>query len=143
MLMNPICNCLSLRQATRRVTQLYDQALAPLDLRATQLSMLRTIDQLGTTALNPLAEAMVMDRATLGHNVRPLQARGLVRLAVGKDRRSREVSLTRKGRATLAEGWKLWRRAQTAFERELGPDTAATLRGLLHRVAATEFALAP
>jgi hypothetical protein len=26
--MNPLCNCLSLRQATRRVTQLYDQALA-------------------------------------------------------------------------------------------------------------------
>ncbi|WP_428673546.1 MarR family winged helix-turn-helix transcriptional regulator [Reyranella sp.] len=139
--MNPICNCLSLRQATRRVTQLYDRALAPLDLRATQLSILRVIDQLGTTALNPLAEAMVMDRATLGHNVRPLQARGLVRLAVGKDRRSREVSLTRKGRETLAEGWTLWHRAQNAFERELGPDTAATLRGLLHRVSATEFAL--
>ncbi len=82
--MNPICNCLSLRQATRRVTQLYDQALAPLDLRATQLSMLRTIDQFGTIALNPLAEAMVMDRATLGHNVRPLQARGLVRLCGGQ-----------------------------------------------------------
>ena len=89
--MNPICNCLSLRQATRKVTQLYDQALAPLDLRATQLSLLRMIDQLGPSALNPLAEAMVMDRATLGHNVRPLEARGLVRLAVGKDRRSREV----------------------------------------------------
>ena len=141
MLMNPICNCFSLRQATRRVTQLYDQALAPLDLRATQLSMLRTIDQLGAIALNPLAEAMVMDRATLGHNLRPLQARGLVRLAVGKDRRSREVSLTKKGRETLAEGWKHWRRAQNAFEVELGPDTAATLRGLLHRVSAAAFAL--
>jgi len=139
--MNPICNCLSLRQATRRVTQLYDQALAPLDLRATQISMLRMIDRLGPVALNPLAEAMVMDRATLGHNVRPLQARGLVRLAVGKDRRSREVSLTRKGRETLAEGWKLWRKAQKVFERELGPDTAATLRALLHRVSATEFSL--
>ena len=139
--MNPICNCLSLRQATRRVTQLYDQALAPLDLRATQLSMLRTIDQLGAIALNPMAAAMVMDRATLGHNMRPLQARGLVRLAVGKDRRSREVSLTKKGRETLAEGWKHWRRAQNVFEKELGPDTAATLRGLLHRVSAAEFAL--
>ena len=139
--MDPICNCLSLRQATRRVTQLYDQAVAPLGLRATQVSLLRVIDRFGTTTLNPLAEAMVMDRATLGHNVRPLQARGLVRLAVGKDRRSREVSLTRKGRATLAEGWKLWRKAQNAFERELGADTAAALRGLLHRVSATEFAL--
>ena len=137
--MNPICNCLSLRQASRRVTQLYDRALAPLDLKATQLSMLRTIDQLGPTTLNALAEAMVMDRATLGHNVRPLQARGLVRLAVGSDRRSREVSLTQKGRKTLAEGWKHWRRAQNAFETEIGPDTAATLRRLLHRVSATAF----
>ena len=142
--MDPICNCLSLRQATRRVTQLYDQALAPLDLRATQLSMLRMIDQLGTTALNPLAEAMVMDRATLGHNVLPLQARGLVRLAVGKDRRSREVSLTRKGGATLAEGWKLWRRAQNAPSNgNSGRPPPRQLRGLLHRVSATEFALEP
>ena len=139
--MNPICNCLSLRQAARRVTQLYDQALAPLDLRATQLSLLRTIDQLGVIALNPLAEAMVMDRATLGHNVRPLQARGLVRLAVGKDRRSRQVSLTKKGRKTLAEGWRHWHRAQSVFEKELGPDTAATLRGLLHSVSAAAFTL--
>jgi hypothetical protein len=47
MLMNPLCNRLSLRQAARRVSQLCDQALAPLDLRATQLSMLRKIDRLG------------------------------------------------------------------------------------------------
>jgi len=75
MLMNPSCNRLSLRQATRRVTQLCDQALAPLDLRATQLSMLREIDRLGPIALNPLAEAMVMDRATPDHNVRSLEMR--------------------------------------------------------------------
>jgi hypothetical protein len=66
MLMNPLGNRLSLRQATRRVAQLCDQALAPLDLRATQLSMLREIDRLGPIALDPLAEAMVMDRASQG-----------------------------------------------------------------------------
>ena len=77
--MNPLCNRLSLRQATRRVTQLCDQALAPLDLWATQLSMLREIDRLGPIALNPVAEAMVMDRTTPDHNVRSLEMRGLVR----------------------------------------------------------------
>jgi DNA-binding MarR family transcriptional regulator len=142
MLMNPLCNCLSLRQATRRVTQLYDQALAPLDLRATQLSLLREIDRLGPIALNPLAEAMVMDRATLGHNIRPLEMRGLVRLAVGADRRSRQVTLTRRGRALLARAWKLWRKAQAVFEQEIGAETSAMLRSLLHRVAATQFSLA-
>ena len=139
--MNTACNCLSLRQATRRVTQLYDQALAPLDLRATQFALLRAIERRGPIALNPLAEEMVLDRATLGHNVRPLQARGLVRLAVGKDRRSREVSITRAGRATIAEARKYWRRAQRAFEGELGADTSAMLRSVLQRVAAAEFPL--
>ena len=95
----------------------------------------------GPIALNPLAEEMVLDRATLGHNVRPLKARGLVRLAVGKDRRSREVSITRAGRATIAEARKYWRRAQRAFEGELGADTSAMLRSVLQRVAAAEFPL--
>ena len=52
--MNPSCNRLPPRQATRRVTQLCDRALAPLDLRATQLSMLREIDRLRPIALNPV-----------------------------------------------------------------------------------------
>jgi DNA-binding MarR family transcriptional regulator len=137
--MNPSCNCYSLRRATRRVTQLYDHTLAPLDLRATQLSLLREIDHHGPIALNRLADVMVMDRTTLGHNLRPLLERGLVRLVEGKDRRSREVSLTGKGRNILVRGWKLWQRAQDAFEARLGPETAAALRRLLHRVAAMEF----
>jgi len=140
--MNTACNCLSLRQATRRVTQLYDQALAPLDLRATQFALLSAIERRGPIALNPLAEEMVLDRATLGHNVRPLKARGLVRLAVGKDRRSREVSITRAGREMIAEARKYWRRAQRAFEDELGAGTSASLRAMLGRVAAAEFPLA-
>jgi len=136
---DPPCNCLSLRQATRRVTQLYDQAFAPIGLRATQYSLLNQIERLAPIALNPLAEAMVMDRATLGHNIRPLVARGLVRMAVGRDRRSREVSATAAGRDALALGRPLWRHAQAIFEGGIGPRDAAALRSLLHRVAATAF----
>src|SRR5260370_4847424 len=140
--MAPTCNCLSLRQATRRVTQLYDQALTPVGLRATQYSLLTQIEQLGPIALNPLAEAMVMDRATIGHNVRPLEARGLVQLVVGEDRRSREVSITQAGRELLVEARRLWRLAQRTFEKEIGREAATELRAVLNRVAATEFALA-
>lgn len=120
------------------MTQLYDRALAPTGLRATQLSLLREVERLGPVALNTLADEMVMDRATLGHNVRPLLAQGLLRLVVGQDRRRREVSLTPKGRRVLAEGWKLWRHAQDGFEKALGAGRAAELRALLHRVAALE-----
>ena len=84
---------------------------------------------------------MVMDRATLGHNVRPLEARRLLQLKVGVDRRRREVSLTKAGRDRLAEGRKLWRQAQRSFEAEIGRDTAATLRAMLHRIAEADFVL--
>lgn len=134
------CNCHSLRQATRRVTQLYDRLLAPLDLRATQYSLLTEVERLGPISLIPLAEALVMDRATLGHNVRPLEAQGYLTLSVGRDRRSREVSLTQAGRRVLAKAKPLWQRAQAIFEKELGVKQAAEMRAVLHRVASNEFA---
>jgi DNA-binding MarR family transcriptional regulator len=136
------CNCYALRQAARRVTQLYDQALAPLDLRATQYSLLAEIERLGPISLIPLAEAMVMDRATLGHNVRPLLARGYVNLSVGHDRRSREVSLTERGRKILHKARPLWQHAQAVFERDVGVEEAAQLRAQLDRVATREFVYA-
>ena len=136
------CNCYALRQATRRVTQLYDHLLAPLGLRATQYSLLIEVERRGPVSLIPLADAMVMDRATLGHNIRPLEADGYLALSVGRDRRSREVSLTKSGRKILAKAKPLWRRAQVIFEAEIGLKKAAGLRAVLNRVAASEFARA-
>jgi hypothetical protein len=45
------------------------------------------------------------------------------------------------GRELLVEARRLWRLAQRTFEKELGRKTASELRSVLHRVAATEFAL--
>lgn len=134
------CNCYALRRATRRVTQLYDHLLAPLGLRATQHALLIEIERRGPISLMPLADAMVMDRATLGHNIRPLEADGYLALSVGRDRRSREVSLTKSGRKILAKSKPLWQRAQAVFASEIGPKEAARLRTMLNRVAANEFA---
>ena len=90
--------------------------------------------------LKALAEKMVMDRATLGHNVRPLQARGWIALTVGADRRSRLVELTAAGRSVLQDARGLWREAQRSFEHAFGPQEAAELRTALGRVAAMEYA---
>ena len=57
------------------------------------------------------------------HRVVPVDAVDelvVVTLAVGQDRRRREVSLTAKGQRMLAEGWALWRQAQDGFERDAG-----------------------
>src|SRR5438046_10706649 len=72
------CNCLALRQATRHVTQFYDQCLAPSGLRTTQLSILAKLKRLGPLTINALARELVMDRTTLGRTMLPLERCGLI-----------------------------------------------------------------
>jgi DNA-binding MarR family transcriptional regulator len=89
-----------------------------------------------------LAEITVMDRSTLGRNLRPLQREGLIQLTVGKeDRRSRRIALTSKGRVLLKQGRQLWAKAQAAFEATYGAEHAARLRKELLQLAATDFTL--
>src|SRR5258707_12899178 len=90
-----ICNCGALRQAARRVTKLYDDALAPTGLGVNQFSILARLSRVGPSTIQDLARLLVMDRSTLGHLLRPLEKRGLVKLDVSEpDRRSCIVALT-------------------------------------------------
>ena len=68
-----LCNCLAVRQAARRVTQFYDRFLAPSALRTTQFSILSWLSRAGPMSIHALAQAMVMDRTTLGRNILPLE----------------------------------------------------------------------
>src|SRR4051812_27167217 len=83
------CNCYALRRASRRATQLYDQLLAPCGLRATQFSVLIEIQNRAPVPLGVLAKHMMMEAATIGKNLRPLEADGYVVITAGADRRSR------------------------------------------------------
>lgn len=129
---SPDCNCAALRQASRFVTRVYDQALAPCGLGINQFSILARLERLGPLMMQDLARALVMDRSTLGHLLRPLEARGLVGLATdAADGRCRVVSLTDTGRDRLAEARPLWEAAQVRFEQAFGVSRAAALRATL------------
>ncbi len=114
------CACFSLRKATRRVTQLYDEALKPAGIRATQLTVLAATSSAGPISVNRLAERIVMDRTTLTRNLKPLERDGLLTVRPGDDLRVREVSLTAKGRKTLDRAYPLWERVQARLREQLG-----------------------
>ena len=134
-----LCNCLALRQATRHVTQFYDQYLVPTGIRTTQFSILAKLKRSGPMTINALAEQMVMDRTTLGRNILPLEREGLISVTKGRaDRRSKELHLTDAGEATFRAAAKAWTKAQTRFETVFGGERAADLRELLHAVTASE-----
>ena len=134
------CNVTALRKATRHVSQLYDEMLAPSGLRATQRAILVYIARGGSPAMGELAAALVLDRTALNHNLKPLERDGLVAVTVDpSDRRSKRVQLTRRGEAKLAESQVAWRQAQARFEAAFGTKEAAHLRETLELIASLEF----
>lgn len=133
------CACFNLRKAARAVTQLYDDALRPTGLRATQFSLLTVIWAFGKASISQLAEEAVMDRTTLTRNLDLLEREGLVRIRAGEDARVREVELTRAAHAKLAEALPYWERAQAEMTKKLGANRMGRLLGdLAGAVAAAE-----
>src|ERR1700687_2551820 len=133
------CTCGSLRKASRRVSQFYDTALAPAGIKSTQYSILSEVYRgslRGPVTMCELATAMVMDRSTLGHNLKPLERDDLVTLRLSDDdRRKRYVELTKKGKLLLRKSRRLWQRAEGRFEKIFGKESAAELRAVLLNIA--------
>jgi DNA-binding MarR family transcriptional regulator len=134
------CNCTALRKATRRISQLYDTALAPSGLKTTQRAILAQIRRSEPATVGQLAEALVMDSGALAHTLKPLERDHLVAVAVDPDdRRNRLITLTRQGRAKLTETDALWARAQANFEAGFGRVKSAALRDALQFLISDHF----
>lgn len=134
------CNCLAVRQAARTITQFYDRHLAAAGLRTTQFGILAKLKRSGPISINALAAELVMDRTTLGRNIRPLERDGLVAVAADPtDGRSKVIRLTKAGDARLARARAGWAEAQAEFERAYGRKQAGDLRARLRAVVASDL----
>jgi DNA-binding MarR family transcriptional regulator len=132
------CGCFNLRRAARRVTQLYDHALAPSGLKATQFALLAVLggDNVGEgIAMTRLAEKLGMDRTTLTRNLAVVERNGLVTVRTGDDPRSRLVALTKAGRRALELAAPLWATAQAELVGHIGTGQKEFLE-LTRRLAA-------
>ena len=132
------CSATAMRKATRRLTQLYDDALARCGLRSTQFAILGELDFLkgSPPTMAELAKLLVMDRSALGHNLQPLLRDGLVVLKEDDaDRRRRYVTLTSQGRAKMKVAVKLWNEAEDRFRAVFGASRATALRATLLEIA--------
>ena len=118
----PACVCFNIRKAARAISQLYDDVLRPSGLRVTQFSILAVTRRLGPVTVTRLAEETVTDRTTLTRNLKVLGQQKLIRITPGHDRREREVTLTDRGGAALAQAYPFWKKIQAQVTQRLGPD---------------------
>jgi len=125
------CACHKIRMAARVVTRTYDDALRPVGLRATQVSLLAAIAAEGAMSITALARLIGMDRSTLTRNLAPLEKEGLLVLGNEGWRRSRDLDITAKGRARLKDAIPLWEGAQRRLRQDLGAERWADVHGSL------------
>lgn len=127
------CAFHNLRRASRAVTQVFDAYFDEIGLKATQFTVLAVLAHAGEASptVTALAESLVLEQSSLSRNLAVLERLGHVKLAPGSDdRRERIVTLTRAGRAMLAKGYPVWKRAQSAIAQELDGDLEGQLRAL-------------
>jgi DNA-binding MarR family transcriptional regulator len=121
------CTCFNLRKAARVVTQIFDNSMRTINLRATQFTLLALAFAHGPITVTRLSDELVADRTTLSRNLNPMEKSGLIRIEPGDDRRTRIVVITESGKRKLEEAYPLWKKAQQEIKEAMGGDKWGSL----------------
>jgi DNA-binding MarR family transcriptional regulator len=114
------CMCASFRRASRTLTQLYDKALRPLGLRATQFTILQALSRTGEISQGELGRILAIDSTTLTRTLRIMVREGWIADRSGQDRRERLLRLAKDGRHQFNRALPLWEKAQLQLRHQLG-----------------------
>jgi DNA-binding MarR family transcriptional regulator len=128
------CMCASFRRASRALTQLYDDALRPLGLRATQFTILQALSLAGEVSQGELAQMLAMDSTTLTRTLRIMSREGWIAERRGEDRRERLLRLAKAGRSQFNRALPSWEKAQAQLGRQLGEKRWHALMKLTNEV---------
>ncbi len=132
------CIAAATRAAARRLTQLYDEVMAPSNLRVTQYHLLSELERWpgSSPTVGELAELLTIERSALGQTLRPLERDGLIKMTRDvSDARRRLIVLTKAGKTALAKARVYWASAHAAFEAYFGETALADLRTTLRGIA--------
>lgn len=111
-LKSEMCTLHQLRRATRSAAKVFDSALADVELKSTQFTLLSALKKCPDITLSQMADILVMDRTTLTRNLKPLTNKGFINIKPGSDRRIKILELTSEGLHIVEEAFPLWKAAQ-------------------------------
>ena len=114
------CLCLHAQRAARALARRFDDAFRPLGLTNGQFSLMMSLNRPAPPDPGSVATLLSMDRTTLTAALKPLERRGLVKVAVdAKDRRGRRLTLTAHGLELLVRATPIWRQIHADLDRQL------------------------
>ena len=126
------CLCLHVQRAARALARRFDEELRPLGLTNGQFSLMMSLNRPEPPAMASVAALLAMDRTTLTAALKPLERRGLIKVAPDRaDRRSRRLTLTPHGKALLASAVPVWQKAHGDLESRFEDGDVDRLRSSL------------
>lgn len=131
------CAVLRTRKAARIVSRYYDEALRPLGIKNTQLSLLVAIKVGAPDSISAFADRMGIERTTLTRNLQLLEKKGFIEVGPEGYRRARAMRLLPFGQATLEKALPLWQQAQDTIEDKLGASHWQEAKAALDNLANT------
>jgi DNA-binding MarR family transcriptional regulator len=130
------CLCLHVQRAARALARRFDEELRPLGLTNGQFSLMMSLNRPEPPAMAAVAALLAMDRTTLTAALKPLERRGLIKVAPDRaDRRSRRLTLTPQGKALLATAVPVWQKTHQDLESQFEGGDVDRLRGSLRALS--------
>jgi DNA-binding MarR family transcriptional regulator len=126
--------CASLRRTSRALTQLYEDALRPTGLRATQFTVLQTLSLAGEITQGTLGQILAMDSTTLTRTLTIMGRHGWIAKRRGEDRREWRMRLSKVGETEFKRALPHWEKAQTRLRRQLGDELSNDLMKLTQKI---------
>ena len=130
------CMCLSIRKASRNITQAYNDEFKGLGINITQFSVLAILAGTGKQTITKVAHQLGSERTTVTRAIAILEKKKLIKIVLGADKRERLIVISKKGIEILDLARPHWKSAQLKIEHLLTNqiDNLRSNLGLLHHL---------
>ncbi len=125
------CIATRVRQLSRIVTRVYDDALRPHKITASQFTLLTQLAHTDGITAAEIGIDLDIEKSTLSRNLKRLLALGHIEMDPPAGRRGRGLHLTPRGKTVIREAYPLWQEAQRRSVDIMGVDARGLLDGLL------------
>ena len=95
------CMCLSIRKASRNITQAYNDEFKGLGINITQFSVLAILAGTGKQTITKVAYQLGSERTTVTRAIAILEKKKLINIVLGGDKRERLIAISKKGTEIL------------------------------------------
>ena len=110
------CMCLSIRKASRNITQVYNDEFKGLGINITQFSVLAILAGTGKQTITKVAHQLGSERTTVTRAIAILEKKKFINIVLGADKRERLLAISKKGIEILDLARPHWKSAQLKIE---------------------------